>query len=189
MKKTALFVGLVAASVVAQQAGLFPILKSAAAIGRQAGGFYLLPTNQLLRPWGEQSLIPGRPVDLAFDSGQRIMAILNWRGVMLVQASAGVPYAEIPSRSTSYAGVAFRPGDREIWASEATRNGPDGLLVTQLDELGRPGKSDRIALAGHPVPAAIAFSSSGAKAYVVSAKRKLSRAIERWKAREERIRP
>src|SRR5258706_440454 len=166
MKKTALFVGLVAASVVAQQAGLFPILKSAAAIGRQAGGFYLLPTNQLLRPWGEQSLIPGRPVDLAFDSGQRIMAILNWRGVMLVQASAGVPYAEIPSRSTSYAGVAFRPGDREIWASEATRNGPDGLLVTQLDELGRPGKSDRIALAGHPVPAAIAFSSSGAKAYV-----------------------
>ena len=166
MKKAALLVALVAAGVAAQQAGLFPILKSAVAIGRQPGGFYLLPTNQLLRPWGEQSLIPGRPVDLAFDSGQRIMAILNWRGVMLVQASAGVPYAEIASRSTSYAGVAFKPGDREIWASEATRNGPDGILVAQLDELGRPGKSDHIALPGHPVPAAIAFSANGAKAYV-----------------------
>ena len=32
-------------------------------------------------------------------------------------------------------------------------------------------------------------NASGAKAYVVSAKRKLSRAIERWKAREQRIRP
>ena len=32
-------------------------------------------------------------------------------------------------------------------------------------------------------------NSSGAKAYIVSAKRKLSRAIERWKAREQRTRP
>jgi len=163
-----LFVALSAAlvAVVAQQTGLFPILKSAVAIGRQPGGFYLLPTNQLLRPWGEQSLIPGRPVDLTFDSAKRIIAVLNWRGVLLLQGSAGVPYAEIPSRSTSYTGLAFRPGDREIWASETTRTGPDDLLVAELDELGRPGKTDRIALEGHPVPAGIAFSADGAKAYV-----------------------
>jgi YVTN family beta-propeller protein len=161
-----LALGVALVAVVAQQTGLFPILKSAVAIGRQPAGFYLLPTNQLLRPWGEQALIPGRPVDLTFDSAKRIIAVLNWRGILLLQGSAGVPYAEIPSRSTSYTGLAFRPGDREIWASETTRTGPDGLLVAELDELGQPGKTDRIALEGHPVPAGIAFSADGAKAYV-----------------------
>ena len=41
---------------------VFPILTSNARISMQQGGFYLLPTNQLLRPWGEQSAIKGRPV-------------------------------------------------------------------------------------------------------------------------------
>ena len=32
-------------------------------------------------------------------------------------------------------------------------------------------------------------NSSGAKSYIVSARRKLARAMERWKAREQRVRP
>ena len=142
------------------------MLKSTAAIGKQAGGFYLLPTNQLLRPWGEQALIPGRPVDLTFDSGKRILAVLNTRSVVLFDGSTGAKLAEIKARATSYTGIAFRPGDRELWASEATRNGPDSILVAQLSELGMPGKVDHIELKGHPVPAGIAFSPDGKTAYV-----------------------
>ncbi len=154
------------AAVVAQQTGLFPILRSTIAIGRQPSGFYLLPTNQLLRPWGEQALLAGRPVEVVFNSDRRLLAVLNWRGVQLFQASAGAPYADIPSRSTSYTGLAFRPGDREIWASEATRNGPDSILIASLDELGRPGQTTRITPEGHPVPAGLAFSPDGTRAYV-----------------------
>ncbi len=84
------------AAVVAQQTGLFPILRSTIAIGRQPSGFYLLPTNQLLRPWGEQALLAGRPVEVVFNSDRRLLAVLNWRGVQLFQASAGAPYADIP---------------------------------------------------------------------------------------------
>ena len=51
----------------AKEAGFFAILKSDAAIGKQASGAFLVPTNQLLRPWGEQTLFPGRPVDITFD--------------------------------------------------------------------------------------------------------------------------
>jgi len=167
MKKW-LFVVILAAAValVAQQAGVFAVLKSTAAIGAQGGGVYLLPTNQLLRPWGEQSRIAGRPVDLTFDSAQRVLAVLNWRGVWLMDPSSGTRLAEVPSRSTSYTGLAFRPGDGELWASEATRNGPDGLLIAELDELGQPRGSRRLELAGHPVPAGIAFSPDGETAYV-----------------------
>ncbi|HTM50674.1 MAG TPA: alkaline phosphatase family protein [Bryobacteraceae bacterium] len=161
-----LCVGLALAILGAKETGVFALLKSDAAIGRQAGGVFLVPTNQLLQPWGEQTLFPGRPVDLAFDSKKRILAVLNTRSVLLMDGATGAQIAEIKSRSTSYAGIAFRPGDRELWASEATRNGPDGILVAGISDIGMPGKADRIELEGHPVPAGIAFSSDGATAYV-----------------------
>src|SRR2546421_12932919 len=97
----------------AKEAGLFAILKSNAALGKQASGAFLIPTNQLLRPWGEQTIFPGRPVDIAYDSKKRILAILNTRSVLLMDGATGAQLAEIKARSTSYAGVAFRPGDRE----------------------------------------------------------------------------
>jgi len=167
MRKLPVICSLLAlAALAAKEAGVFAVLKSDAAVGRQASGVFLVPTNQLLRPWGEQTLFPGRPVDITFDSKKRVLAILNTRSVLLMDGSTGTQVAEIKSRSTSYTGVAFRPGDRELWASEATRNGPDSILVTEISDLGLPGKSAHIELEGHPVPAGIAFSRDGATAYV-----------------------
>src|SRR6266851_9332812 len=60
----------------------------------------------------------------------------------------------------------FRLGDRELWASETTRNGPDSILIAEISDLGMPGKTMHIELEGHPVPAGIAFSGDGATAYV-----------------------
>ena len=89
---------LAGAALVAQEAGVFTALKTTAALGKQAAGYYLVPTNQLLRPWGEQALIAGRPVDMAFDSQQRILAVLNWRSVLLLDGSTGTRLAEVRSR-------------------------------------------------------------------------------------------
>src|SRR5260370_14819816 len=148
-------------ALIGKETGAFSVLKSTAAIGKQPGGFYLLPTNQLLRPWGEQAVIQGRPVDFAFDSGKRVLAVLDTRSIVLFDGSNGTQLAESKTRSTSYTGLAFRPGDREVWASEATRNGPDSIVVAQLNELGMPGKVDHIELTGHPVPSGIAFAADG----------------------------
>src|SRR4029077_982178 len=144
---------LAAAALLAQQTGIFPVLKSTVAIGKQPGGFFLLPPNQLLRPWRAQTVIPGRPVDMTYDSQRRILAVLNTRSILLLDGSTGTRVAEIPSKTTSYTGLAFRPGDRELWASETTRNGPDSILVASISELGMPGNTTRIDLKGHPVPA------------------------------------
>lgn len=152
-------------AILAQQPALFPTLSSTAPLGRHAEGFYLLPTNQMIRPSGDQSLIAGRPVDMAFDSHKRLLAILNWRSVLLLDA-AGNKIAEVPSKSTSYTGIAFRPGDRELWASETTRNGPDSILVVHLSETGVPAETSRIDLKGHPLPAGLAFSPDGKTAWV-----------------------
>src|SRR5437867_3074450 len=167
MRKLTVVCSLLAlAALAAKEAGVFAILKSDAAIGKQASGVFLIPTNQLLQPWGQQTLFPGRPVDLTFDSKKRILAILNTRSVLVMDGSTGTQIAEIKSRTTSYTGVVFRPGDRELWASEATRNGPDSILVTEISDVGMPGKTTHIELEGHPLPAGIAFSANGATAYV-----------------------
>jgi len=165
-KLLALFAVLAVAALVARETNLFPTLKSAAGIGKQAEGFYLLPTNQLLRPWGESTAIKGRPVDVAIDSRKHLLAVLNTRAVLLIDAASGAQVADIRTNQTSYMGVAFRPGDREVWASETSRNGPDSILIAKLSETGAPEGTERIALPGHAIPCGIAFSSDGNTAYV-----------------------
>jgi YVTN family beta-propeller protein len=157
---------LAAAVVTAREAGVFSVLKSTAAAGKQPNGVYLVPTSQLLQPWGEQFPIAGRPVDLAFNSSRRLLAVLDTRSVLLMDGATGAPLAEAKIKPTSFTGVAFRPGDREIWASETSREGPDSLAVIPLSANGTPGDVARIALTGHPVPAGIAFSRDGATVYV-----------------------
>ncbi|HXA52949.1 MAG TPA: YncE family protein, partial [Candidatus Acidoferrum sp.] len=152
-------------ALVAQQTQLFPVLKSTVLLGKQPG-FYLVANNQLLRPWGELTTIPGRPVDMTFDSQHRFLAVLNTRALLLLDPNTGAKLGEVTAHSTSYAGIAFRPGDRELWASETSRGATDAILIAPLDELGKPGEPVRIELKGHPVPTGIAFAPDGKTAYV-----------------------
>jgi len=152
-------------ALIADEGGVFALLKSSVRIGRQSDGLYLLPTNQLLHPWGEQAAIKGRPVDLAFDSRKHLLAVLNSRSVLLMDGTSGARMAEVKAH-TSYAGIAFRPGDRELWASETGERGSDALLILQLSELGAVTKTERMTLPKHPVPVGIAFSADGKTAYV-----------------------
>lgn len=157
---------LAGAGLIAKEAGVFPSLKSQAALGKQAEGLFLVPTNQMLHPWGQQTVIAGRPVDMVYDSQKRILAVLNTRDVLLLDGSTGAKLATVGAKTTSYTGIAFRPGNRELWASETTRNGPDSILVVKLTDTGLPESNTRIEFKGHPLPAGIAFSADGAKAYV-----------------------
>src|SRR5260370_42133255 len=100
------------------------------------------------------------------DSQRRILAVLDTRSILLLDGSTGTKGVEIAARNTSYAGIAYRPGDRELWASETSRNGPDSILITKISEVGMPGETSRIGLAGHPLPTGIAFSPDGRLAYV-----------------------
>jgi YVTN family beta-propeller protein len=145
---------------------LFPILKSTVHIGKQPAGFYVLPTNQLLQPWGEQATLKGRPVDAALDSTKHLLAVLNTRGIDIFDAATTTPLGTARTKSSSYAGIAFRPGSHEIWSSETARNGGDFVLVTPVSETGIPGTGKELALPGHAVPCGIAFSADGKRAYV-----------------------
>jgi YVTN family beta-propeller protein len=157
-------------AAVAAAPELFPVLKSAVRIGRQPAGFYVLPTNQLLQPWGEQATLKGRPVDAAMDPGKHFLAVLNTRGIDIFDAHAITPLGSARTNSSSYTGIVFRPdgtgGSSEIWSTETGRNGGDFLLVTPVSALGVPGTGREIPLSNHAVPCGIAFSADGKRAYV-----------------------
>src|SRR5947209_7893950 len=93
--------------LLALESPVFPVLKSTVTGVRQPGGFDLVPTQQLLKPWGEQTLLAGRPVDMTFDRERRILAVLNSRSVMLLDGLSGAKLGEVKTRSTSYTGIAF----------------------------------------------------------------------------------
>jgi YVTN family beta-propeller protein len=143
----------------------FPILSSTSLIGKQSAGFYLLPTSQLLKPWGEQTAVKGRPVDAAMDSAGRVIAVLNTSSVDFFERSSGAVLGRVPIQVSSYTGIAFRPGDRELWISETTTRNDD-IVVVDTSDLKAPVLAARIGLGGRAVPCGIAFSSDGRTAYV-----------------------
>src|SRR3984893_1052778 len=160
-------------------------LSSNTLVGKQSDNSWLVVTQQVVRPWSQQQFIKGRPVDMAFNSTKSKLAILNGTGIELMDEDTGA-LQQIKTRTTSYCGIAFRPGDKDIWASEAAPNGEGSLYIGTLSATGMLATEERIKLPGHAFPTGITFTPDGSKAYVALNSRNTvtvidatSRAIER----------
>jgi len=155
MTRTKWVLGLAALTAVAVGAAkpeLWDLLPSRTAAGKQASGAWLVATNQLIRPWNTGMAIAGRPADFALNEGATLAAVLNGTSIVIVDGTAGKELARTASRTTSYLGIAFRPGTSEIWASEATRSGPDSLLIVSYTPDGRISGTSRMNLAAIQSP-------------------------------------
>jgi YVTN family beta-propeller protein len=144
---------------------LWSVLKSGALAGKQADGSWLVVTQQVIRPWSQQQFIKGRPVDLALSSTKSQLAILNLAGIELMNEETGAVMT-IKTRTTSYCGIAFRPGDRELWSSEADAAGRGSIHIAILSPAGAVTGEERITFPGQAFPTGIAFSPDGQIAYI-----------------------
>lgn len=177
----------VAAAVAALGAASAPLI-STTLLGRQVDGSFLLVNHQLVKPWGTQLFFKGRPVDMAFDPTKRWLAVLSGTEVAILDGTSGSIVDRAKSKTTSYAGIAFSPDGKEIWASETTRTGPDSLLLISVGANGKVTGTDRLDLPGHSVPTGIAFSADGKTVYVamhrdnvlVAYDRATRKEIQRW---------
>ncbi|MFN9458989.1 MAG: bifunctional YncE family protein/alkaline phosphatase family protein [Acidobacteriota bacterium] len=175
------------AAVAALGAASAPMI-STTLLGRQVDGSFLLANHQLVKPWGSQLFFKGRPVDLAFDPAKRWLAVLSGNEVVIVDGTSGSVVDRAKAKTTSYAGIAFSPDGKEIWASETTRTGPDSLLVLGVGATGKVTATERLNLPGHAVPTGIAFGADGKTVYVamhrdnvlVAFDRATRREIRRW---------
>jgi len=153
------------AAVAALGAASAPLI-STTLLGRQVDGSFLLVNHQLVKPWGTQIFFKGRPVDMAFDPAKRWLAVLSGTEVAILDGTSGSVVDRAKSKTTSYAGIAYSPDGKEIWASETTRTGPDSLLLIGVGANGKVTGTDRLNLPGHSVPTGIAFSADGKTVYV-----------------------
>ena len=154
-----------AAVLLSVETPLFPVLKNSLFAGPQKEGFSLLVTSQILRPWGDQAAIPGRPVEGVFDPAGKWFAVLGSRGVEIFDAPTLIHRAKVATHATSYAGLAFRPGTRELWVCETSARADDSIAIATLDANGAAEKTERLRFKSHAVPAGLAFSPDGRTLY------------------------
>jgi hypothetical protein len=114
MKRTLFYFLSLTAVVALLTAAVAPTLSNRSISGRENGHGVLVTTSQLLHPWGQLTRIAGRPLDLATDSSRRRLAVLNEERIDIVDTASGSILDTVKTRTTSYAGVAFRPGDEEL---------------------------------------------------------------------------
>ena len=89
--------------------------------GQNFNGLDFTVTNQLLHPSGRQTPIQGRPVDIAIAADGGKLAVLNSNRVDIFDSLTGQLLGAMNTGSATYAGIAFRPGTAELWASGGGR--------------------------------------------------------------------
>jgi YVTN family beta-propeller protein len=138
-------------------------------VGVQPDGRIVVPTNQILKPAGDQVTFPGRPVDLAFADGGKTLVIKNMRDLVFLDVATGkikqtlkppVPPKADPKPGFSVVGLVVR-GER-VYATDAQEQ----VRVAVRGADGRYDWDSGIALAkpkvgGLPHGAGLAFANGG----------------------------
>src|ERR1043166_7594728 len=88
-------------------------------VGRQADGRVIVPTNQVLTPAGVQVEFPGRPLDAILSHDGRRLFVSNKDDVAVLDVKTSRPRITqiIPSRYTSFHGLAMAPDGQRVYAS------------------------------------------------------------------------
>ena len=91
-------------------------------IGPQPDGSVLVPSNQLLRPAGDQIYLPGRPVDLAMDASGQLLFVKNMKSLDLIRLNDRSVLYSLPYEKggSSFTGICTTRDSRKIYLSEAT---------------------------------------------------------------------
>src|SRR4029077_4345088 len=76
----------------------------------------IVPTNQVLSPIGRQVEYTGRPTDLTLSPDGRWLAVLDFQQVLIIDPVAGKIVSRARHPDGSYAGLAFTPDGRRLYA-------------------------------------------------------------------------
>ncbi|MFH1068595.1 MAG: bifunctional YncE family protein/alkaline phosphatase family protein [Candidatus Glassbacteria bacterium] len=137
-------------------------------IGQQPDGSYTVPTGQILTPAGRQVLFPGRPTDLALDPAEKILAIKNNDGIVLVSTADGslLQHLRLARKGMGFTGILWAGDGRTIYSSD----GRGYIQRAEVDPSGVARWLTPIALPAvdedSSAPGGMALSSDGRTLYV-----------------------
>ena len=101
-------------------------------VGPQPDGSILVPTNQLLRPAGFQVYMPGRPVDVALVSKEKLLLVKNMRSLDLIRINDRTILQSLQNEESgsSFTGLCVSKDNCTIYVTDATER----ILVASLDK-------------------------------------------------------
>jgi YVTN family beta-propeller protein len=112
-------------------AGALPKSYDDSRVGDADPNRIIVPTNQVLSPIGRQVEYTGRPTDLALSPDGRWLAVLDFQSVLIVDPVEGKVVSQVRHQDGSYAGLAFTPDGRRLYASSFT--GSIGVFEVEPD--------------------------------------------------------
>lgn len=143
-------------------------LRSLRRVGPQPDGSIVVPTNQLLRPAGDQLLFPGRPVDLALSPDGKWIAVLNKNSLDLISLSDRIITQSLSMEGGgSFNGVGFSYDGKRIFASQSS----DKLFIARVNsndsiEWIEPIQFPHPKIGGPPVPGGFQIDGENERLYV-----------------------
>jgi len=89
-------------------------------VGPQSNDTYVVSTSQIINPAGKTATFPGRPVDLALNTAETILAVKNMSGVVFfnVNNQSIIQTLELPKGGNSFTGIGWSSGDKKLWVTD-----------------------------------------------------------------------
>lgn len=133
-------------------------------VGLQADGRIVVPTNQVIKPAGDQVIFPGRPVDLAFADEGKTLVVKNMADLVFIDTKTGkirqtltLKTGKKKDEKSSFGVVGLVVDDHRIYVTDAQQN----LRIAERNNTGEyefkdPIKLEKPKVEGNADPAGIA---------------------------------
>lgn len=90
-------------------------------VGPQNDETYVVSTSQIIDPAGETITFPGRPVDLALNSEETILAVKNMSDIVFfnVKNQSILQILALPKGGSSFIGIGWNSADKKLWVTDS----------------------------------------------------------------------
>lgn len=114
--------------------------------GIQNNGTYIVPTSQIIDPAGTTKTFPGRPVDLALNSNETILAVKNMSNIVFFNTENQEiqQTLDLPLGGSTFKGIGWNSKDEKVWITDDKGY----LRSAKIDENGSFVWNDKIFLPG-----------------------------------------
>lgn len=133
-------------------------------IGRQADGSVIVPTNQVLRPAGEQLEFRGRPFDLLLSPDEKTLFIKNLQNLLVIDLSASPTTITqtLPVKESSFHGITASADGAHVYVSQANSD----ISILSRDASGKWGITGKTGIMAESkrkgnLPGGVAVTSDG----------------------------
>ncbi len=89
-------------------------------VGKQIDESYVVPTSQIIDPAGTTVTFPGRPVDVALNPGETILAVKNLRDIVFfdVATLSILQTLQLKEGGNTFTGICWSDSGQKVWTTD-----------------------------------------------------------------------